>query len=164
MTELNGVPIPNPSDGQTPVTPPPAPPVPPVPDAYSTPVAPPAPDAYATPAPPAYAQPAYTPPAYAPPAAADPGRTLGIVGLILAFFVSLAGIIVSAIALSRSKKAGYRNGIALTGLILSIVFFVIGLIVTILIIVGIVALGSQCAELGNGVHELSNGSTITCNF
>ncbi len=139
MTELNGVPIPNPFDGQSPTTPPPAPQ---------------APDPYASSA----------PMGYAPSAAVDPGRTLGIVGLVLAFIVSLAGIIVSAIALSRSKKAGYKNGIALTGLILSIVFFIVGTIVTVLVIVGLVAFGSQCAELGNGVHELGNGSTITCNL
>jgi hypothetical protein len=132
-----------------------------VPDAYSTPVAPPAPDVYATPAPPAYAQPAYTPPAYAAPAAADPGRTLGIVGLILAFFVSPAGIIVSAIGLSRSRKAGNKNGLALAGLILSIVFFVVTVLVIVIIVAATVSLVGQCADLGGGVQEI-NGVTVTC--
>jgi preprotein translocase subunit SecG len=59
----------------------------------------------------------------------DPGKTLGIVGLVLAFVFALAGIIVSAIALKKSKEAGFQNTIAKVGLILSIVFLVIGLIV-----------------------------------
>lgn len=91
MSELNGGPIPNPSNGG----PPPA-------------------------------------PAYAQPAAPDPGRTLEIVGFILAFFVSPAGIVVSAIGLVKSGKVGRKNGLALAGLILSIVFF----IVTVLFLVG----------------------------
>lgn len=70
------------------------------------------------------------------PAGADyPGKTLGIVGLILAFFVTLAGLIVSAIALKQSKEAGYTNTPAKVGLILSIIFLVLGVIFTILYVV-----------------------------
>ena len=58
----------------------------------------------------------------------DPGKTLGIVGLVLAFVFALAGIIVSAIALKKSKEAGFKNTIAKVGLILSIVLFVVGVI------------------------------------
>lgn len=61
----------------------------------------------------------------------DPGKTLGIVGLVLAFVFALAGIIVSAIALKKSKEAGFKNTIAKVGLILSIVFLVIGIITSI---------------------------------
>jgi len=154
MSDLNGGPIPSPSDGQPPVTPP----VPPAPDAGTTaPVTPPAPDANAASAP-AYAASA---PAYAQPAAVDPGRTLGIVGFILAFFVSPAGILVSAIGLSKSRKSGNKNGIALAGLILSIVFFIIGIVVTAVLVGAAVALLNQCTGLGGGVQQI-NGVTITC--
>ena len=147
MSDLNGGPIPSPSDGRPPVTPP----VPPAPDAGSTaPLAPPAPDANA-----AFA------PVYAQPAAVNPGRTLGIVGFILAFFVSPAGIIVSAIGLSKSRKSGNKNGLALAGLILSIVFFIIAIVVTVLLVGAAVALLNQCTELGGGVQQI-NGVTITC--
>ena len=47
------------------------------------------------------------PPAGAP--AQDPGRTLGIVGLILAIFCNLIGMIVSIIAYTRSKNAGVQE-------------------------------------------------------
>ena len=154
MSDLNGGPIPSPSDGQLPVTPR----VPPAPYAGTTPpVAPPAPDANAASAP-AYAQPT---PAYAQPAAVNPGRTLGIVGFILAFFVSPAGIIVSAIGLSKSRKSGNKNGLALAGLILSIVFFIIAIVVTVLLVGAAVALLNQCTGLGGGVQQI-NGVTITC--
>ena len=154
MSELNGGPIASPSDGQPPVTPR----VPPAPYAGTTPpVAPPAPDANAASAP-AYAQPT---PAYAQPAAVNPGRTLGIVGFILAFLVSPAGIIVSAIGLSKSRKSGNKNGLALAGLILSIVFFIIAIVVTVLLVGAAVALLNQCTGLGGGVQQI-NGVTITC--
>jgi len=57
-----------------------------------------------------------------------PGKTLGIVGLVFAFVFALAGIIISAIALNQSKQAGFKNTPAKVGLILSIIFTVIGLI------------------------------------
>ena len=154
MSDLNGGPIPSPSDGRSPVTPP----VPPAPYAGTPPpVAPPEPDANAASAP-AYAQPAA---AYAQPAVMNPGRTLGIVGFILAFFVSPAGIIVSAIGLSKSRKSGNKNGLALAGLILSILFFIIGIVVTALLVGAAVALLNQCTGLGGGVQQI-NGVTITC--
>ncbi|HET9873394.1 MAG TPA: hypothetical protein VFP89_12480 [Propionibacteriaceae bacterium] len=65
------------------------------------------------------------------PAAADPGRTMGIVGLVLAIFCSLIGMIVSIIAFNKSKAAGYQNNIALAGIIVGAVLFVVGIIVNI---------------------------------
>jgi hypothetical protein len=93
---------------------------------------------------------------------ADPGRTLGIIGLVLAFVVSVAGIIVSAIALRESRRAGYSNGFALAGLILSIVFTVVGLVVAVIVVTAVVAALQQCAALGPGVHQLGNGLNFTC--
>jgi hypothetical protein len=103
------------------------------------------------------------PPGSAGPGAnADPGRTLGIIGLVLAFVVSIAGIVVSAIALQESRRAGYSNGFALAGLILSIVFTVVGLVIAAVVGFGIIAALQQCAALGPGVHQLGNGLTFTC--
>ena len=67
--------------------------------------------------------------AYPPaPAPQDPGRTLGIVGLILAFFCSLIGLIISIIAYRQSQQAGYKNNIALAGIIVGAISLVFGLI------------------------------------
>lgn len=58
----------------------------------------------------------------------DPGRTLGIVGLILAFVASLVGMIISIVALNQSKKAGYDNGLAKAGIIVGAILTVFGLV------------------------------------
>jgi hypothetical protein len=71
-------------------------------------------------------------PAPAPgPAPASDGKTLGIVGLVLAFLAPLIGLIVSIIARNQSKAAGVENTPAKIGLILSIVFMVLYVIILI---------------------------------
>jgi hypothetical protein len=60
-----------------------------------------------------------------------PGKTLGIVGLIVAIFFNLIGLIISAIALNQSKKAGYKNTPALVGVIIGAVLLAIGIIISI---------------------------------
>lgn len=94
-------------------------------------------------------------------AAEDPGRTLGIVGLVLAFVTSLPGLIVSIIAHRKSKAAGFNNVIAKVGIVVGAIFTGFGLIMATVGVVGVVALGQKCAELGPGVHQ-SGGTTITC--
>lgn len=67
-----------------------------------------------------------------PPAGVDyPGKTLGIVGLVLAIFANVIGLIISAIALNQSKKAGYKNTPALAGVI-------VGAILTALSVIGVI--------------------------
>ncbi len=67
--------------------------------------------------------------AYPPaPAPSDPGRTLGIVGLILAFFCSLVGLILSIIAYRQSQQAGFKNNIAMAGIIVGAASLALGLI------------------------------------
>lgn len=69
------------------------------------------------------------------PAPVSDGKTLGIVGLVLAFVFSLAGLIVSIIANNQSKAAGVQNTPAKIGIILSIIFLVLGVIFTIIYVV-----------------------------
>ena len=57
-----------------------------------------------------------------------PGKTLGIVGLVLAIFMPVVGIIISAIALNQSKSAGFENKLAKIGVILGIVLTILGVI------------------------------------
>jgi len=93
----------------------------------------------------------------------NPGKTLGIVGLVLAFVANLVGLIVSIVALRKSKKAGFKNGPAVAGIVISILSLVATIAIVIGISAGAAALVGQCAEYGPGVHELDNGVTITCN-
>ncbi|WP_344801268.1 hypothetical protein [Microlunatus ginsengisoli] len=94
-------------------------------------------------------------------ATADPGRTLGIVGLILSPFVGLVGLILSLVALRRSKRAGFGNVPAMIG---AIVGGLATLGVLVAIVVGGLAIGSAvdaCRDLGPGQHVV-NGVTYTC--
>lgn len=93
--------------------------------------------------------------------AEDPGRTLGIIGLVLSFFTAVIGLIISIVALRKSKKAGFKNTPALIGIIVGILSTVVALIIGIVSVIAVTAVLSQCAELGPGVHEV-NGTTITC--
>ncbi len=114
-----------------------------------------------TPATPAPAPPA----AAAPVAAANPGKTLGIVALILAFFFQLVSLILGFVALSQSKKAGQKNTPALVAVILSIVFIVLGIIGLIVFLAAgatlFGGLAQVCNDLGPGVWEV-DGVTYTC--
>lgn len=101
----------------------------------------------------------------APVTGSVPGKTLGIVALILVvpFGLSLLGIILGFVARGQSKKAGAKNTPATVAIVLGFIALVVTIIVIAVIAGGAGALVSQCAELGSGVHELDNGVTITCN-
>ncbi|MCC4267222.1 DUF4190 domain-containing protein [Microbacterium schleiferi] len=107
--------------------------------------------------------PAYQPAPQAPAGASAPvpGKTLGIVALILAFFFQLLGLILGIVALVQSRKVGAKNTPALWAIILSIVFMVIGSIIAIVIVSSLGSALAMCSELGTGVHDV-NGVTVTC--
>jgi hypothetical protein len=96
-----------------------------------------------------------------PPGADYPGKTLGIVGLVLVFIFTLLGFILSIVANGQSKRAGYKNTPAKVGIILGAVFLVLGIIGGIIAGVFAFQLLGQCADLGPGEHVVS-GWTITC--
>lgn len=57
----------------------------------------------------------------------DPGRTLGIVGLVLSIVGSFVGLIISIVAFNQSKKAGFDNGLAKAGIIVGVITTVLTL-------------------------------------
>lgn len=59
----------------------------------------------------------------------DPGKTLGIIGLVMAFIFPLIGVVLSGLAMSKSKKAGHKNTIAVIGLVLNIIFLVFSVLI-----------------------------------
>ncbi|SKC81814.1 hypothetical protein [Krasilnikoviella flava] len=81
-----------------------------------------------------YPVPGYTYPAYAP---EPPGKTMGIVGFVLAFVIAPAGIVVSAMALSESKKVGYPNVLGKWGLWLSIAFTAISVLYVLFVVLAV---------------------------
>jgi hypothetical protein len=79
-----------------------------------------------------------------PPAGVDyPGKTLGIVGLIVAIFFNLIGLIISVIAYNQSKAAGYKNTPAFVGIIVGAVLLVLGIIIGIIYFVTLGAIVSS---------------------
>lgn len=90
-----------------------------------------------------------------------PGRTLGIVGLIVAFPASLIGLILSIVALVQSRKAGRGNIPATVGIVVAAVLTVVWVIVGIVLVVVFVNLAGTCAGLGPGTHYV-DGVTYTC--
>lgn len=98
--------------------------------------------------------------------AENPGKTLGIVGLICSIIwpISIVGLIISIIAMVKSRKAGMGNGFALAGIIIG----AIGVITGIIAVIGLIALipFSQeviefCQTAGPGVQEFQ-GQEIDC--
>jgi tetratricopeptide (TPR) repeat protein len=61
--------------------------------------------------------------------ARDPGRILGIVGLVLAIFCGLIGVIISIVAYRLSARAGFKNKIALAGIIVGAIVLVLYIVV-----------------------------------
>ena len=116
--------------------------------------------------PPAYPTAPPAAPADAAPGAPIPGKTLGIVALIVAFFANIIGLILGIVALVQSRKAGHKNTPAVWAIIVGAVLAVVWIIV-IIVAVGLAVAGAgellqQCAELGPGEWVLENGATITC--
>ena len=63
------------------------------------------------------------------PAGTDyPGKTLGIVAVVLAFVFTLLGLILGIVANNQSKAAGFKNTPAKAGIIIGAVFLVLGII------------------------------------
>lgn len=65
------------------------------------------------------------------PAPVVPGKTLGIVALVLAFLAPLIGAILGFVARGQSKAAGVENTPAKVAIILGIIFTVLGIIITV---------------------------------
>ena len=79
------------------------------------------------------------------PVAEDPGKTLGLVGMVLGilgmticngtFFVSIAAIICGSIGMKKSKEAGFKNTFGLVGVILGPIGIIGFILLCILIVV-----------------------------
>ena len=93
-----------------------------------------------------------TPAPAAPAPAAVPGKTLGIVGLILAFLAAPIGFIISLVAAVQSKKAGVPNTPATAGIIIGLILTIVWIVVIIVSVVAGAALLNLCAGLEPGIY------------
>lgn len=92
-----------------------------------------------------------------------PSRGFEIAGFVLSFFglLAIAGLIMSTISFRRAGRAGQPRGLALAGIIISIVVLVVTVASIALAIAGISAVAETCADLGPGTHVV-DGVTFTC--
>ena len=81
------------------------------------------------------------------PAADFPGKTLGIVGLVLAILAAPVGLIISIVANNQSKAAGYPNQLAKIGIIVGAILTALWLIFTIISIIISAAAFSQLGSV-----------------
>lgn len=89
----------------------------------------------------------------------NPGHGLGIASLIFSLVGGgLIGIILGAIGLSKSKRVGQKNGLAVAGIIIGVLNVLVAITVLSILFAGLAA---QCADLGPGVHTVGN-VTYTC--
>ncbi|MHA7181543.1 DUF4190 domain-containing protein [Arthrobacter sp. MDB2-24] len=97
--------------------------------------------------------------------AENPGRTLGIIGFILAILIAPVGLIISIVAFVKSRRARMGNGFALAGIIVG-ALFTIGLILIIGLIAAAAPLIQEAAEACQGVPSGTQvtvqGQTVTC--
>lgn len=75
--------------------------------------------------------------AQTPPTVEDPGKTLSIIGLVLAFvpFVQLIGLILSIVGRVKSVKVGHNGALGLIGIALNVL---LGLIVTVALVLVVI--------------------------
>ncbi|MDQ4212399.1 hypothetical protein [Microbacterium capsulatum] len=89
-------------------------------------------------------------PAYTPAPASVPGKTLGIVALVLTFVVSsLLGLILGYVARGQSRAVGYDNTPAKIAIIAGWILTALGVLVGILVIVSVMIAASQGAVSGS---------------
>ena len=92
-----------------------------------------------------------------------PGKTLGVVAVIVVFFVSLLGLILGIVARSQSKGAGVKNTPATVAIVLGIIFLVGQILFFVLGGAALFGgLAAACGQYGPGEHLLDNGTTLTC--
>ena len=96
----------------------------------------------------------------------NPGRTLGIVGFILAILIAPVGLVISIIAFVKSRKAKMGNGFALAGIIIGVLFTIVGAILIAVIASFAADLAGQileaCQGQPTGTPVTVQGQTTTC--
>ena len=96
----------------------------------------------------------------------DPGHLLALIGILVSVFgFASVGTVLSVVAYVKSKNAGFKNTLAIWGIVVGAVLFILGTLAVIAfgyffieIFGGIM---QKCSELGPGTHVI-DGTTYTC--
>lgn len=77
----------------------------------------------------------------------DPGKTLGIVGLVLGLIgLSLVGLILSIVGNNKSKAAGFKNTIAIVGIWINSILLILGTLLVLMVFASVPALQRNADE------------------
>jgi hypothetical protein len=87
----------------------------------------------------------------------NPGKTLGVVALVLSIPLALVSLVLGVVGLVKSRRAGQRNWWAVAAIVVS--FLVI--VAVVIWAATLVWLMGECAELGPGLHDVG-GRPIEC--
>ena len=91
------------------------------------------------------------------------GFVVGLLALIFAFVLPLAGAIIGGIAVGQARQGGYKNPLATIGLVLGIVFTVLTIVVVVAsIVLGIGFFGELSTICQNGQDGELWGIPYTC--
>jgi len=82
-----------------------------------------------------------------------PGKRLGMVGLVLALTVSVAGLVVSVIALLISARHKHANSTAVAGIIFGVIGSAVFGFALFFLIQFFSTVTDPCIELGPGTHQ-----------
>lgn len=110
--------------------------------------------------PPAASHPTPTPQPGIQPTGEDPGKTLAIIGIILAFFFNIVGLVLSIIARSKSKKAGFPTTLATIGIVLNSVFIFLSILGGILLAAIMITAYKGIEERGETVETATTAHTV----
>lgn len=95
----------------------------------------------------------------------DPGKVLGIIGIILAFFVSIVGLVISIISRKRSINAGFSGTLGTVGIVLNSVFTAIGVLVfgffVFVILIAYQSLNEKAKEASSRSQQYEQSRTAT---
>lgn len=78
----------------------------------------------------------------------DPGKTLGIIGLVLGLVgFALIGLILCIVGNNKSKEAGLKNTVAIIGIWINSIFIILGVLIFMLVFASIPALQQKNQEI-----------------
>lgn len=91
----------------------------------------------------------------------DPGKTLGLVGLIVALIAGVVGIVLGVLSYRKSRAADFGGGLGMAAIIVGAITTVL-LGTQLFLLANGMGIGGACDGRKPGVYELENGTVISC--
>jgi hypothetical protein len=92
----------------------------------------------------------------------DPGKTSGIVSIVVGAFVGIVGVFIAISSLRRSREVGLSGLFGFVGILVSIASLIVAGSIGISYIRYETQLAQQCALVGPGQYLTSSGDQVSC--